>query len=383
MNKNINKIMNDAVVCGQAVGLNCLVFRNGDEIFSGCYGFADRENQIPMERNTIFRLFSLSKPVTSAAAMLLIDRGLLSPDDLVSEYIPEYSSLTFVEGEQILPCSESLRISHLLNMTSGIPYADNWGLSVRAAGKLFDEIIEGQKSGNELDTAEISRRAARIPLMFKPGDNWFYGISADIMGSIIETISGMKYSKFLQKNIFEPLGMNDTGFYVPEEKLSRFAALYSWQENGLERDYNNYLGLTDYKAPPAFESGGAGLVSTIDDYSRFARMLANKGEFNGIRLFSEKTFEFMTSPQLTENQLSGMWDRLKGYNYGNFMRILVDEEHSQLKTAKGECGWDGWTGTFFCADPANNIAVLCFTQISGAGTTRQAELLCEQVYKNL
>ncbi len=383
MKNNIDRIMNDAVSTGQAVGINCLVYKDGSEIFSGCYGFADRENSVPMRRDTIFRLFSLSKPITAAAAMILIDKGLLSPDDPVSKYIPEYSSLTYADGDQILPCPETLRISHLLNMTSGIPYADNWGVSVRAAARLFDEIIADQKSENKLGIVEISRRAASIPLLFKPGDSWYYGISADIIGGIIEIISGMKYSEFLRKNIFEPLGMDDTGFYVPEEKRSRFSALYSWQENGLERDYNNHLGLTDYSKPPAFESGGAGLVSTINDYSKFARMLANKGEFNGVRLFGEETFSFMTSPQLNEKQLGGMWERLRGYNYGNFMRILVDEEFSQLKTVKGECGWDGWTGTFFASDPANNIAILCFTQISGAGTTRQAELLCEEVYKNL
>ncbi|MBQ8296407.1 MAG: beta-lactamase family protein [Ruminococcus sp.] len=383
MKDYIDKIIGDALNFGETVGSNCLLFKDGEEIYSGFFGYADRESKIPMKRDTIFRLFSLSKSITSAAAMILIDRGLLSPDDSVSRYFPEFSSLTYVEDEKILPCPVDMKISHLLNMTSGIPYADNWGASVRGAAKLFDEIILGQKNGTELTTAEICRKAAGIPLLFKPGDSWYYGISADIIGGIVEVISGMKYGEFLRKNIFEPLGMNDTGFYVPSDKLNRFAALYSWQENGLGRDYNNYLGLTDYTKSPAFESGGAGLVSTIEDYSKFARLLANKGEFNGVRLFSEKTFEFMTTPQLNSTQLSGMWDRLKGYNYANFMRILVEPEYSQLKTVKGEFGWDGWTGTFFCADPANNIAVLYFTQISGAGTTKQAEFICEEVYKSL
>lgn len=384
MQSRIDNIIRQAVENGESVGSGCLVFKNGKEIYSGFFGSACRENNTPMKRDTICRLFSLTKPVTSAASMILIDKGILSPDDPVSKFFPEYAVLNYVdENNEIQPCDIELKISHLLNMTSGIPYANNWGISVCAAAKIFDSIEEGYSSGNPLSTNEICRRAASIPLMFRPGEKWDYGISADIMGGIIEEVSGMKYSEFLKKNIFTPLDMNDTGFYVPEEKLDRFSALYSWQENGLERDFNNHLGLTDYKNPPSFESGGAGLVSTIDDYSKFARLLANGGEYNGVRLFSKNTFDFMVTPQLSKKQLSGMWDRLDGYNYSNFIRILEDADLSQLKTVKGEFGWDGWTGTFFAADPDNNITILYFTQISGAGTTPQAEKICKTVYDML
>ncbi len=384
LNDILDEIMYGAVNHKEAVGASCAVFRNGEQIYSCNAGFADRENNVKMTSKAIFRLFSLSKPVTAAAAMILIDRGLLSPDDPVSKFFPEYASLSYVgENNQILTCDVELKISHLLSMTSGLPYANNWGVSVCAAAKLFDALADGQDSGNDITTNEFCRRAAQIPLMFKPGDNWDYGISADIMGGIIEVVSGMKYSDFLRENIFAPLGMNDTGFYVPESKLDRFTALYSWQENGLSRDYGRYLGLTDYKMSPAFESGGAGLVSTIEDYSKFACLLANKGEFNGVRLFSKKIFDYMTSPKLTGHQLRGMWDRLDGYNYSCFMRVLVDEKLSENSTVNGEFGWDGWTGTFFAADPENNIAILYFTQICGAGTTKQAQLICKEVYKNI
>lgn len=384
MKKQIDNILNNAFNNREIIGAVSAVYKNGTIIYSGRAGYADMESSKPMTDDTIFRLFSLSKPVTSAAAMILIDRGILSPDDPVSKYFPEYAQLSYVaKNDETLPCDTELKISHLLNMTSGIPYAHNWGVSVCAAAKLFDAIEEGIQSGNQLSTNEICHRAASIPLMFKPGEKWDYGISADIMGGIIEVASGMKYSEFLKKNIFGPLGMDDTGFYVPEEKLCRFSALYSWQENSLMRDYGNYLGLTDYKNPPSFESGGAGLVSTIKDYAKFACLLANKGEFGGVRLFSEKTFEYMTSPKLSKQQLLGMWDRLDGYNYSCFMRVLEEPDIAQNKTCKGEFGWDGWTGTFFAVDPTNNIAVLYFTQICGAGTTKQAQDICEAVYKNI
>lgn len=384
MKKTIDNILENAVQTGEAVGSSCHVYLGGEQIYSGAAGYADREAGKVMADNAVFRLFSLTKPVTSAAAMILIDRKVFSPEDPVSKYFPEYAKLSYVtEDNSVIPCDTEMKLSHLLNMTSGLPYANDWGVSVCAAGRLFDAIIEGQATGNDLTTEEICRRAAEIPLMFKPGERWEYGISADIMGGIIEKASGMRYGEFLRKNIFEPLGMNDTGFFVPEEKLDRFTALYSWQENGLGRDFGKYLGLTDYTKPPAFESGGAGLVSTIEDYSKFACMLANHGEYNGVRLFSEETFGYMASPKLSDIQRKGMWDRLEGYNYSCFMRVHEKPEISVSSTGKGEIGWDGWTGTFFAADPERNVAILYFTQICGAGTTKQALDICEAVYKNI
>lgn len=384
MEKKITDIIKRSIDTRQTIGANCIVCHKGKKIVSLCMGFADLERNKMMQSDTIFRLFSLTKPVTSAAAMILIDNGIISPDDPVSKFFPEYNKLSFVgENEEILPCGTELKISHLLNMTSGLPYANNYCTSVRASAKLFDELIEAQGTDHELTTLDFCRKAAKIPLMFSPGEKWDYGISADIMGGVIEVASGMKYSSFLQKNIFEPLGMTDTGFFVPSDKMHRFSALYSWQEKGLARDCGNYLGLTDYSAPPSFESAGAGLLSTIEDYSKFAMMLANKGALNNVRLFSEDTFRYMTSPALSKSQLETMWERLDGYNYGNFMRILEHEEKSQLKTVKGEFGWDGWTGTFFAADPENDLTVLYFTQICGAGTTDEARMICCAVYDSL
>lgn len=385
MKDKITDIINRALASGAAIGANCAVFHNGETVFSDSFGYADKENNVPMQNNTIFRLFSLTKVITSAAAMILIDKGLLSPEDSVSRYIPEFSGITYTDkNNNVVPCPVEMKVHHLLNMTSGLPYANNWGISVCASAKLFDEVIERQHNGNDMSTLEFCRKSAKIPLMFMPGEKWDYGISADIMGGIIEVASGMKYSEFLKENIFEPLGMNDTDFYVPAEKIRRFSALYSWKENkGLARDSDNYLGLTDYTAPPAFESGGAGLVSTIEDYSKFALMLVNCGEYNGIKIFNRKTFEYMTSPKLTTHQKNYLWDRLDGYNYGNFMRILEEPEKSLLRTSVGEFGWDGWTGTFFAADPVNKLACLYFTQICGAGTTDEARRICGIVYDEL
>lgn len=390
MNKAISELLSKSTSEGSLIGVNCLVFKDGKELYSGSFGFADRENKIPMSRDSIFRLFSLSKPVTSAAAMILIDRGILSPDDPVSKFFPEYADLRYSAGrdesgsEIILPCPDELKISHLLTMTSGLPYANNFCESVCASARLFDAVIRGNDGqGAEVTTEEFTRRAAEIPLMFRPGEHWDYGISADILGGVIEKASGVKYSRFLKENIFEPLGMKDTGFFIPAEKLSRFTALYKYENDKLIRDHENYLGLTDYTAPPSFESGGAGLVSTIADYAKFANMLCNRGKFGDVQLISSETFNYMTAPKLGAVQQSDLWERLSGYNYACLMRIMTDEASAEIKTSNGEFGWDGWTGTYFCANPENGIVCLCFTQIAGAGTTWQAQEIDKIVYDEL
>ena len=384
MKETINDIITRSVDEGSTVGADCMVIKDSNVLFSGAFGFADREGSVPMTMDAVFRLFSLTKPVTAAAVMVLFDRGLLSPDQKLKDFFPEFSSPSCLnENQQAVPCGTDITIAHLLTMTSGIPYANSGNPSVDAAGRLFDAVIEGQENHQELSTLDFCRKAGSIPLSFVPGEKWDYGISADILGGVVEKVSGMRYSRFLEENIFAPLGMKDTGFYVPEEKTGRFTALYRWDDGKLVRDYGNYLGLTDYSAPPAFESGGAGLVSTIRDYSRFACMLAGKGEFDGVRIISEKAFEYMTAPRLGQKQKSCLWPRLAGYNYGALMRVMTDVSSSEIKTCNGEFGWDGWTGTYFCADPVNRIVVLYFTQIAGAGTTFQAAKISEAAYRCL
>ena len=386
MEKIISDIIETSIRYGSMIGANCCVFRDGRELFGGSFGFSDRENNVPMSRDRIFRLFSLTKPITSAAVMILFDRGLLTPETEVADIFPEYAQLRYLCSDgKVRDFDGRLSVIELLTMTSGIPYANNFNKSVCAAGKLFDMVEDSIKETGcgEVTTEQLCKKAAEIPLSFRAGERWDYGISADILGGIVERVSGVKYGDFLRRNIFEPLGMKDTGFYVPRDKRSRLAGLYSWQDGKLVRDHNNYLGLTDYSEPPAFESGGAGLVSTIDDYAKFACMLANRGELDGVRIMSERAFSYMTSPKLTETQRASMWDRLNGYNYGCLMRVMTDVEKSEIKTCNGEFGWDGWTGTYFCADAENRIAVLYFTQICGAGTTYEASKISTAVYDEL
>ena len=381
MNEQIDRICNGFIE-GGGVGASCLVYKDGRELYSGCFCFADREAGTPMQRDSICRLFSLTKPVTAAAAMILTERGYISPDDTVSRFFPEYAHMTRQDGGRAVPCEHELKIRHLLTMTAGLPYPNYYDLSVRSAGELFGRVEAGIRGGAPVTTAEFTRSAAAIPLSFEAGTRWDYGISADVLGGIIEKAADMPFSEFLRRNIFEPLGMVDTAFYVPAEKRDRFTALYKWSGDGLVRDEENYLALTDFTAPPSFESGGAGLCSTIDDYSRFARMLCNGGELDGVRILGRDTVEYMTSPKLTAEQ-NTMWERLRGYNYGCLMRVMTEPDIAEVKTGAGEFGWDGWTGTYFNANLSNGIVVLYFTQIAGAGTSWQATEISRIVYDEL
>ena len=215
----------------------------------------------------IYRIYSMTKPVTAIAITILIERGLLSREDNVSNYLPEYGRLKISRSEGLQSSFTPLKISHLLNMTSGIVYPgeDSEGLQMQ---ELFDGIRQQQQAGCGPVTREVVKEISKIPLAFEPGRAWRYGFSADVLGAVIETVAGCSLSEFFEREIFAPLEMEDTGFYVPERKQERFITLYKAGESGLEVDDSRHLGLTECLVPPAFESGGAWTyVNTLDTKS--------------------------------------------------------------------------------------------------------------------
>ena len=256
-------------------------------------------------------------------------------------------------------------------MTSGIPYPDESHESGRQMDKLFRSFIERRETGDSPNTQEYINTIAKIPLVNQPGEKWIYGVSADILGGIIEIVSKKRFGEFLKEEIFEPLGMKDTGFFVPKYKLYRFAKNYICDEeiNSLVPFEKSHLG-EYYGEDVAFESGGAGLVSTIDDYSHFAMMIINNGEYNGKRILGRKTIEFMITDKLNKDQKSDfIWDGMKGYGYGSLMRILINQEEATTSASIGEFGWDGWTGNYVSMDPKEKLVFLYFIQRCGSGIT--------------
>lgn len=368
------------------VGVNVLVIHNGKEIYHSTYGYADKENKVSMKRDTIFRMYSMTKPITAVATMILAERGEISLFDPIKKYFPEFSNqLAYNSKGELEKLERDINIFDLLNMTSGIPYPDESHESGRQMGKIFRRLIERREKGDSPDTQEYIRLIAKVPLVNQPGTKWVYGLSADILGGIIEKVSKKKFGEFLKEEIFEPLEMKNTGFFVPENKISRFAQNYRFDENTntLIPFKKSHLG-EYYGEDVAFESGGAGLVSTIDDYSHFAMMMINNGEYKGKKILERDTIDFMLTDKLNKEQKAEfIWDGMNGYGYGSLMRILINQEEAETSAGIGEFGWDGWTGNHLSIDPKEKLIFLYFIQRCDSGLTPIIRKLKNSIYSHI
>ena len=370
----MQEILEEAVAAKELAGGSLLVRQHGEEL---CYlqaGMADREKGEAVRRDHIYRLYSMSKPVTAAAAMVLFERGQLDLAEPVSRYLPEFSGQLVEENGRLVPAVREVTVKDLLGMTSGLMYNGNPGLTGAYVTELFRQVDERLLTDQAMTTAEIAGALGKGPLAFQPGSSWLYGTSADVLGAVVEAAAGMTFGEFLKKNIFEPLEMKDTGFFVPEEKRDRLAAAYRLNAAAeLERYKQNHPGIINaMDRQPAFESGGAGLVSTIDDYARFAQMLLNEGELDGRRILQPATVRFMTAGQLTQVQREAFgrnFANMPGFSYGNLMRVMVDPGQSATLNHVGEYGWDGWLGCYFANDPAAGMTMLFMMQKTDAGLT--------------
>lgn len=372
--ERIRQITEEAIAEGTMAGVQILVRQHGEEIFYEQQGYADIENQKPIQRDTIFRLYSMSKPLTAAAAMILVDQGKLDLGQQVAEILPGFADVKVETPEGVRPAKSMVLVHHLLNMTSGLTYGDDGTAAGEEITKYLEACIEKMYTDQAVSTVDFANHIGTIPLAFDPGASWQYGLSADVLGAVIEKVSGMKFGEFMQKYLFGPLGMKDTGFYVPEEKQDRLVTAYETVGKGqVIPYYGDHLVISNsMKEQPAFESGGAGLVSTIDDYSRFAQMLLNGGVLDGVRVLSKKTVEFFTHGGLNPQQQAGLdntWAfNLTGFSYEKLMRIAVDTEKACYIAGKGEYGWDGWLGCYFANLPEDDITILLMMQKKDAGT---------------
>ena len=372
--REIDKLLEKAVADGEVAGVNLLVLQDGKEVLYSQAGYADVEEERLYQRDTIVRLYSMTKPITGAAAMLLLERGELDLGQPVEEILPGFCNQIVWEKGRKAPVHRKMVVKDLLSMTSGLPYPDDMENPVsRAVQAMFDEIDARLYGEHPMDTAEIANRLGQCGLAFHPGDSWQYGTSADVLGAVIECVSGKKLGAFLREEFFEPLGMADTGFYVPPEKQARLSSVYEKTQQGLKLCPTNHLGVR-YRSenPPAFESGGAGLFSTIDDYAVFASMLMEHGSYRGRRILSPESVKFFVTSGLTPWQKEALWrswDSLTGYSYGNLMRIMEEPGLAYYQTWKGEYGWDGWLGAYFCNSPVNRTTILMSFQRKDAGIT--------------
>ena len=383
--ETMDRILRQEVAEGRVKGVSALVLHKGKEIYYNQFGYADAENGVLMQRDTIIRLYSMSKPVTAAAAMILAERGELDLWDPISKYLPCFKGQKVWDDEKgEVEAEREVTVFDLLNMTSGITYPDAETEPGRRMQKVMENFVTRRNAGERVDTQEYMRGFASVPLVFQPGDRWMYGFSADVLGGVIEAAAGKSFGDFLREELFTPLDMKDTGFFVPKEKLGRFARSYELTEEGqLTAYHGSHLG-EYYEEDVAFESGGAGMVSTLDDYSHFASMLAHKGVYGGKRILGRKTVEFMTQNRLTEHQSRTLiWDSVRGYGYGCLMRVLIDQGAAGSNASLGEFGWDGWTGNYVTMDPGEDLVFLYFIQRCGAGTTPAVRKLRMATYAAL
>lgn len=382
----LKKTLSTSIENNEIAGASLMVIKDGEEILYHEDGMADREARKPITRDSLYRLYSMTKPITATAIMMLLERGEIDLFDPVSTYLPTYKQQRVVSNNELIPVNRDMNILDLLNMTSGLLY-DGPDLAGQHANALFQELEQRLFSNNPMSTMEFASKLGQGPLSFEPGSSWQYGTSADVLGAIIEVVSGMRFGQFLQKELFEPLGMQDTGFWLPKEKRTRLAKTYGNDgQGGLTLYTGNHLGIIhQFDQKPAFESGGAGLVSTIEDAAKFTSMLNNHGTYEGIQLLKPKTIDYLTSASLTDTQQKAFsgWHSLCGHSYGNQMRVITDPGQAGLIGSKGEYGWDGWLGAYFTNSPQDGLTFLFMVQKKDAGTLPITRKLRNIVFSSL
>jgi len=345
--QHVSRLMQDYVDAGTIAGSITLVARRGKIAHLECCGLMDIEQQKPMREDAIFRLYSMTKIVTAAAVLMLMEEGRFLLTTPVSEFLPEFKDVrvgvTGADGRQeLVRPRREVNVHDLLTHMSGLSY---------------DFMAEAKERG--LDLATFVKELCKRPLHHQPGQTWLYGMSTDVLGRLVEVIAGSDFDVFLQERIFEPLKMTDTGFFVPPEKVERLGWLYRPDDDGKlvsaeDRDTSPYL------SKPALPSGGGGLVSTTSDYLSFAQMLVNGGELNGVRLLGPKTVELMHQDHLPPRHPPL---EVNNRAFGLGVSVVRNLGETKQLASIGEFGWGGAAGTQVWIDPAEQMITLIMLQI--------------------
>jgi len=365
----IDKMCNEAVQSGDLPGIVSMVVRNGKIVHWRAYGMADNQSERAMKRDDIFRIASQTKAITSTAVMMLWEEGKFQLDDPISKYIPEFKNAQVLNTFQYsdttwtgIPANKEITIRHLITHTSGIGYGfidgdERFKMIYHKAG------IVDAFTTEKVKLSENIKKLAKMPLHHNPGENFTYSEGLDVLGYLIEVVSGMSFDEFLKTHIFDPLGMNDTRFYLPDSKAGRLVAVQhkvdgEWQKfpvTSYDPDY-------PIKGAKSYFPGGAGLSSTVKDYAYFLQMYLNGGEYNGVRLLSRTTVQAILS-----NQIGKIWGDDSDTKYGLAFGLLT--ENGQNKGGKGSAGtfdWGGYFNTSYFADPKENVIGLIFKQTQGS-----------------
>ncbi len=359
--------MKNLVDQGRLAGVVTMVARHGKVVEFEAAGKRDIAANAAMQKDSIFRIYSMSKPITGVAMMMLFEEGKWQLNDPVAKYVPEFADLKVfaldANGNMTLKDQEHpVTMRELMSHTGGFTY----GIFSNTPVDKLQREADVLNVNNTLE--ELIKRVAKLPLNAQPGSEWHYSISVDIQGAIVQRLSGMPFEEFLEKRIFKPLGMVDTGFYVPKQKLPRFAEFYGYGRDGQLEIVHGGLN-HDFSAVPALSSGGGGLVSTAADYMRFCQMLLNGGQLNGVRLLSPRSVELMRTNLLPPS----MPTLSPGAGFGLDFAVYTDVAAAGGYYGKGTFYWGGAAGTWFWIDPVNDLIVIgMIQQIAGTGAAAVA-----------
>ncbi len=374
--KNIDKHFSRYVDEGRLAGYAVAVARHGKVAHFGMYGHKDSETGTPITDDTMYRIYSMTKPITSIALMMLVERGLVQLTDPVSDFIPSFGETRVWNTGTILKpltnaLTEPIRIWHLLTHTAGMTY-----------GFMYSDVVDDmyRRAGFEAGVAYkdslevVCDKFAALPLLFQPGSSWNYSVATDIVGRVIEVVGKMPLDEFFDKNIFQPLEMHDTAFWVPNDKHERVASLYRYDETNHKKAKISRFGNSALDKP-VFLSGGGGLVSTASDYFKFISMLEGRGKTGNVRLLSPRTFEMMVMNHLPNNADISTFGRplgeeifYDGLGFGLGFGVVVDQAKTRVACPNGTFSWGGMASTAFWVDPVNEISAMFFTQLIPSST---------------
>jgi CubicO group peptidase (beta-lactamase class C family) len=363
----LEQTMGQYVADGRLYGIHTRLVHKGEVVSDFKTGLRGLEAQAPIEDDTIYRIYSMTKPITGVAMMMLYEEGKFELDDPVTKYVPEFENLKVLagvneDGSPILADMERPpTMSELMSHTSGFAY----GLGgTDPANSAFRDL----KVLESPDLQTFIDRTATIPLLFQPGEHWFYSVGMDIQGHIIEKLSGQTFGDFLQTRLFDPLGMTDTGFYVPDEDYGRFSEVYGFDPESGALVPIPFPSVMFRKETVAFESGGGGLVSTMNDYGRFSQMLVNRGALDGVQIIKPETLDLITTSVMPEGasmSTLGMnaGEQYPGIGMGLTFGTIEDSDLAETKTPSGSYFWGGAASTWFWIDPVNELYFIGMVQI--------------------
>jgi CubicO group peptidase (beta-lactamase class C family) len=366
--ENVTRWMNDMVDSGKLPCALTAVVRGDKLVYLDHCGMADIEAGKSVDKNTIFRFYSMTKPITSVAAMMLYEQGLFQLDDPVSKYIPALGNLeVFVSGDenqyQTVPAERDFTIRELMTHTSGLTYG--W-IEAHPVDAIYREHnIDFQTAG--LPLAEMMEKLGKVPLLCQPGSEWNYSVSTDVLGHLVEVLSGQSLDEYFSEKILGPLGMTDTAFQVSAENIDRFTANYTCTKDQKTKLIEAIDG-SRFTKPVVTFSGGGGLTSTVSDYLRFVRMLSNFGELDGVRLLGRKTVEYMTINHLPGDLADLGQDTFaetsfEGIGFGLGFSVMLDPAKANVMGTPGEYAWGGAASTAFWIDPVEDMTVIFLTQL--------------------